>query len=80
MTVGAQVTFEEFWALRNKGGHKRRQRDIKLTIHKAENILNAGAMLTSACLRHELASSRALCHPSRERTPLEGVTPLMEPS
>jgi hypothetical protein len=37
-----QVTFEEFWDLKWKGQHKRRQRDVTITVIKAENILNAG--------------------------------------
>ncbi len=37
-----QVTFEEFWALKSKSRKKRRQRDISITVFKAENVLNAG--------------------------------------
>jgi hypothetical protein len=36
------VTFEEFWALKSKSRKKRRQRDISITVFKAENVLNAG--------------------------------------
>ena len=42
LTHVRQVTFEEFWALKSKGQHKRRQRDVTITVVRAENILNAG--------------------------------------
>jgi hypothetical protein len=42
LTMRRQVTFEEFWALKSKGPHKRRQREVTITVVKAENVLNAG--------------------------------------
>jgi hypothetical protein len=38
-----QITFDEFWSLRSKSRQKRRQREVKIKVVKAENILNAGA-------------------------------------
>ncbi len=36
------MTFEELWELKSKTRRRRRQRDISITVFKAENILNAG--------------------------------------
>ncbi len=47
----SQVSFEEFWSLRMKNGQKRRQRDVKVTVIKAENVLNAGRLQQRECAR-----------------------------
>jgi hypothetical protein len=46
----SQVSFEEFWSLRMKTGQKRRQRDVKVTVIKAENVLNAGRLQQRECV------------------------------
>ncbi len=37
-----EISFDEFWSLKVKSGQGRRGRDLKITVIKAENILNAG--------------------------------------
>ena len=49
-----EVTFEEFWSLRMKTGQSRRGRDLKITVVKAENILNAGKDQSDFILFHIL--------------------------
>ena len=47
MSPLGEISFDEFWTLKEKVGQGQRLRDVTIKVIKAENILNAGA--TSHC-------------------------------
>ena len=42
--MSGEVSFEEFWSLKEKLGQGQRFREITIKVVKAENVLNAGRM------------------------------------